>query len=105
MWSIATPSFVAARQDTFDGIFEGADRLIANATPSGTAGLERDEEATWKQTQVLLQGKFDLADKLSEAAGFRYKARHSMSRTWELDTWWYPDHGPTSGFEERRSAI
>jgi hypothetical protein len=41
---------VAARQDTFDGIFEGADRLIANATPSGTSESERDEEAAWEQT-------------------------------------------------------
>jgi hypothetical protein len=34
-----------ARQNTFDGIFEGADLLIANATPSGTAESERDEQA------------------------------------------------------------
>jgi hypothetical protein len=84
LWSWSNVEYsrhVAARQDTFDRIFEGADHLIANATPSGTAGLERDEEATWEQTQVLIQGTFDLADKLSEA-GFRYKARH-RSRTCE----------------------
>jgi hypothetical protein len=35
----------AARQNTFDRIFEGADLLITNATPSGTAESERDEKA------------------------------------------------------------
>jgi hypothetical protein len=79
---------VAARQDTLDRIFEGADRLIANATPSGAAESERDEEATWKQTQVLMQGVVDLAAELGEA-GFRYQARN-RSKTWELDTGWYP---------------
>jgi hypothetical protein len=44
---------VAARQNTFDRIFEGADLLITNATPSGTAESERDEKAAWEQTQVL----------------------------------------------------
>jgi hypothetical protein len=79
---------VAARQDTFDGIFEGADRLIINATPSETAGSERDEQAAWEQTQVLMQGVADLADKLDEA-GFQYQARN-RSRAWKLDIGWYP---------------
>jgi hypothetical protein len=52
----------AARQNTFDGIFEGADLLITNATPSGTAESERDEQAAWEQTQVMMQGVADLAD-------------------------------------------
>jgi hypothetical protein len=79
---------VAARQDTFDGIFEGADRLITNATPSETAGSERDEQAAWEQTQVLMQGVADLADELDEA-GFQYQARN-RSRAWKLDIGWYP---------------
>jgi hypothetical protein len=59
-WSnVEYSDHVAARQDAFDRIFEGADRLIANATPSGTAELERDEEAAWGQTQVLMQGVVD----------------------------------------------
>jgi hypothetical protein len=58
---------VVARQNTFDRIFEGADLLITNATPSGTAESERDEKAAWEQTQVLMQRVVDLADELDKA--------------------------------------
>jgi hypothetical protein len=77
-----------ARQNTFDGIFEGADLLIANATPSGTAESERDEQAAREQTQVLMQGVVDLAHKLDEAS-FQYQARN-RSKIGKLDTGWYP---------------
>jgi hypothetical protein len=79
---------VAARQNTFDRIFEGADRLIADGTPSGTADSERDEKAAWEQTQVLMQGVVDLSDELDEA-DFQYQARN-RSKAWKLDTGWYP---------------
>jgi hypothetical protein len=79
---------VAARQNTFDRIFEGADLLITNATPSGTAESERDEKAAWEQTQVLMQGVVDLAGELDKA-DFQYQARN-RSKAWELDTGWYP---------------
>jgi hypothetical protein len=53
-WSNVEDSrHAAARQNTFDGIFEGADLLIANATPSGTAESERGEQAAREQAQVL----------------------------------------------------
>jgi hypothetical protein len=78
----------ATRQEAFDMIYEGADRLIADATPSDEAELGKGEEVTWQQTQALIQGTFDLTDKLSEA-GFRYKARNK-SKAWEVDTGWYP---------------
>jgi hypothetical protein len=79
---------VAARQNTFDRIFEGADLLITNATPSGTAEPERDEKAAWEQIQVLMQGVVDLAGELDKA-DFLYQARN-RSKAWELNTGWYP---------------
>ena len=79
---------VAARQNTFDRIFEGADLLITNATPSGTAESERDEKAAWEQTQVLMQGVVDLAGELDKA-DFQYQARN-RSKFWKLDAGWYP---------------
>jgi hypothetical protein len=77
---------VVARQDTFDRTLQGADHLIASATPSGAATSERDEEAAWEQTQALMQGVVNIATELSEA-GFHYKARN-RSKAWELDTGW-----------------
>jgi hypothetical protein len=79
---------VVARQNTIDRIFEGADLLITNATPSGTAESERDEKATWEQTQILMQGVVDLAGELDKA-DFQYQARN-RSKFWKLDAGWYP---------------
>jgi hypothetical protein len=80
---------VAARQNTFDRIFEGADLLITNATSSGTAESERDGKAAWEQTQVLMQGVVDLAGELDKA-NFQHQARKCRSRAWKLDVGWYP---------------
>jgi hypothetical protein len=73
---------VAADQDTFDWILQGADRLIASAIQPGAA------TSAWAQTRALVQGAAEIATKLSEV-GFHYKARN-RSRAWKLDHGWYP---------------
>jgi hypothetical protein len=88
-WSnVEYDRYVAARQNTFDRVFEGADLLITNATPSGSAESERDEKAAWEQTQALMQGVIDLASELNKA-DLRYQTRN-RSKVWKLDAGWYP---------------
>jgi hypothetical protein len=59
---------VAARQDAFDRILQGADHLIASAIPPGATKSERDGEAAWAQTQARMQGVVDIATELGEAS-------------------------------------
>ena len=100
MWSsVWYSNHTAERQKAFDLIYKGVDRLIADATPSDAAELERDEKVTWEQTHALIERTFDIADKLNEV-GFRYMAR-SENTNWEVEVGWRPGRYPGFAVNER----